>query len=36
MRKGKSVYHCHGKAKGRRIRKFKTVRAAKRFHKKIS
>lgn len=36
MRKGKSVYHCHGARKGKKIRSFKTVKAAKRFHKKIS
>jgi hypothetical protein len=36
MRQGKVVKHCHGKAKGKTIRKFKTAKAAKRFHKKIS
>ncbi len=36
MRQGKTVKHCHGKSVGKVIRKFKTVKAAKKFHKKIS
>jgi hypothetical protein len=32
----KLVYHCHGKSSGKKIRSFKTVKAAKRFHKKVS
>ena len=35
MRKGKSVYHCHGKSKGKRIRTYKSVSAAKKAHKKM-
>lgn len=36
MRRGRTVLHCHGKRKGKKIRSFKTVGAAKRFHKRIS
>jgi hypothetical protein len=32
MRKGKSVYHCHGRRKGKLIRRYKTVKAAKKAH----
>lgn len=36
MRKGATVYHCHGKNKGKPIKTFKTVEEAEAFHKKIS
>jgi hypothetical protein len=35
MRTGKTVKHCHGKKKGKVIKKHKTVRAAKRQHRAI-
>lgn len=36
MRKGKTVYHCHGKEGGKPIRTFKTAAEAEAFHKKIT
>ncbi len=36
MRKGRSVYHCHGKSKGKKIHTYKSVRAAKRAHRAMS
>lgn len=36
MRKGKRVYHCHGKSKGKLIRKYPSVAAAKRGHRAMS
>ena len=35
MRKGRTIRHCHGKNKGKVLRKYKTVSAAKRAHKKM-
>jgi len=35
MRKGRSVYHCHGKSAGKKIRTYKSVSAAKKAHKKM-
>jgi len=36
MRKGRSVYHCHGKSKGRKIRTYSSVAKAKRAHRAMS
>jgi len=36
MRKGKSVYHCHGKSKGKKIRTYSSVKKAKAAHKAMS
>lgn len=33
MRKGKTLYHCHGANKGKKIRTYKTVEAAKAAHR---
>lgn len=33
MRKGRTIYHCHGKDKGKKIKTYKTVAAAKKAHK---
>jgi len=35
MRKGRTVYHCHGRRKGKKIRTYKSVAAAKRGHKRM-
>lgn len=35
MRRGKTLYHCHGKRKGKKIRTYKTVAAAKAAHKRM-
>jgi hypothetical protein len=35
MRKGRTVYHCHGKSKGKPIKTHRTVAAAKRHHRAI-
>lgn len=35
MRTGKTVRHCHGKSKGKVIKKHRTVAGAKRQHKAI-
>jgi len=35
MRTGKTVKHCHGKKKGKTIKRHKTVAAAKRHHRAI-
>ncbi len=35
MLKGKTIYHCHGKAKGKKYRSYKTRAKAKRAHKAI-
>jgi len=36
MRKGKTVYHCHGRKKGKKIRKYSSVAKAKRAHRAMS
>lgn len=36
MRKGKSVYHCHGKDKGKKIRTYSSVAKAKAAHRAMS
>jgi hypothetical protein len=36
MRKGRSVYHCHGKSKGKKIRTYSSVKKAKAAHKRMS
>jgi len=36
MRRGRTVYHCHGRKKGRKIRTYKTVAKAKRAHRAMS
>lgn len=33
MRKGRTVYHCHGKNKGKKIRTYSSVAKAKRAHR---
>lgn len=35
MRKGKRIYHCHGKLKGKLYRTYPTVKAAKAAHKRM-
>lgn len=36
MRKGRTVYHCHGKRKGKKIRTYSSVAKAKRAHRAMS
>ena len=36
MQKGKSVYHCHGKDKGKKIRTYGSVKKAKAAHRAMS
>ena len=33
--KGKSIYHCHGKDKGKKVATYKSEATAKRVHKAI-
>lgn len=33
MRKGKTIYHCHGKKKGKVLRTYPSISAAKKAHK---
>lgn len=33
--RGKTIYHCHGKAKGRKFRTYKSAAQAKRVHRAI-
>ena len=33
MRRGRTVYHCHGKAKGKKIHTYSTVAKAKAAHR---
>ena len=35
MRKGKTIYHCHGKGKGKKLRTYSSVEKAKKAHKKM-
>lgn len=35
MRKGKTIYHCHGKKKGKKYRTYKTVGQAESVHRAI-
>jgi hypothetical protein len=35
MRVGRSIYHCHGKNKGKKLRTYKNVATAKRAHRAI-
>jgi len=35
MRKGKSVFHCHGKSKGKKIRTYSSVKKAKAAHRSM-
>ncbi len=35
MRKGKTIYHCHGKDKGKPLHTYETVEKAKSAHKAI-
>lgn len=35
MRKGKTIYHCHGKKKGKKFHTYKSVKVAKSVHKAI-
>jgi hypothetical protein len=35
MRRGRTLYHCHGKKKGKKIRTYSTVEKAKRAHRAI-
>lgn len=35
MRKGKTIYHCHGKKKGKKLRTYSSVAKAKRAHRAI-
>jgi len=36
MRKGKTIYHCHGKSKGKKYRTYSSVAKAKRAHKAMA
>jgi hypothetical protein len=36
MRKGRTVYHCHGASKGKKIRTYASVAKAKRAHSAMS
>lgn len=33
MRKGRTIYHCHGKAKGKKLRTYSSAAKAKRAHR---
>jgi hypothetical protein len=33
--KGKTIYHCHGKDKGKKLATYKTEKVAKAIHRKI-
>jgi hypothetical protein len=33
MRKGRSIYHCHGKDKGKKYRTYSSEKRAKRAHR---
>lgn len=35
MRKGRTIYHCHGKNKGKKYRTYSSVEKAKEAHKAI-
>jgi len=35
MRKGRTIYHCHGKSKGKVLRTYSSVAKAKKAHKAI-
>ena len=35
MRKGKTIYHCHGKEKGKKYRTYSSVEKAKKAHRAI-
>lgn len=35
MRRGRTILHCHGKSKGKKIRTYKTVGAAKKAHARM-
>jgi len=35
MRKGKTIYHCHGEKKGQKLHTYKSVAKAKAAHKAI-
>lgn len=36
MRRGRTVYHCHGKSKGKKIRTYSSVAKAKAAHRAMS
>ncbi len=36
MRKGRTVYHCHGKNKGKKIKKYSSTKKAKAAHRAMS
>ena len=36
MRKGKTIYHCHGRKKGKKFRTYASVAKAKRAHQAIA
>ena len=33
MRRGRTIYHCHGKGKGKKLRTYGSVEKAKRAHR---
>lgn len=35
MRKGKTIYHCHGSNKGKKLRTYSSVKKAKKAHRAI-
>lgn len=36
MRKGRTLYHCHGASKGKKIRTYSSVEKAKRAHRAMN
>ena len=36
MRKGKTIYHCHGKGKGKKLRTYSSTAKAKKAHRAMS
>ena len=35
MRKGRTIYHCHGKNKGKKLKTYSSVTKAKKVHRAI-
>ena len=36
MRKGKTIYHCHGKGKGKKLHTYTSTAKAKKAHRAMS
>jgi hypothetical protein len=36
MRKGKTIYHCHGSQKGKKIKTYSSVQKAKKAHRAMA